>query len=115
MLILAFNFSVFAWFWGKLTIVGDGGRCRLNLAKDLNHDLMPPRMYNNGVEIIEKDLPECFADHFEGKIKNLVSNARIDPNVYNGFRKMEVADENFMTSINILRAVKIHHITIIFQ
>ena len=67
---------------------------------------MPPRMYNNGVEVAEGELPECFADHFEDKIKSLVNNVRIDPNVYNGSCKVEVAEENFMTSLNILRAVK---------
>ena len=77
----------------------------VNIAKDLNHDHMPPRMYNNRVEVAEDELPDCFADHFEGKIKSLVNNVRIDPNVYNGSCKVEVAEENFMTSLNILRAV----------
>ena len=54
----------------------------VNVAKDLNHDLMPLRMYYNGVEIPEQELPDCFAEYFEAKINGLVNNARIDQNVY---------------------------------
>ena len=50
-------------------------------------------------------IPETFAEYFSDKISGLLFNVAIDPNVYNGRRKLEAQDINFMTSGNILRAV----------
>ena len=46
------------------------------------------------------------AEFFESKINNLISNATIDPNVYNGLPKIRSAEINFMTSENVLKAMK---------
>ena len=44
-------------------------------------------MYLNNVAVEENELAETFAEHFESKINNLIANAVINPNVYNGGAK----------------------------
>ena len=63
-------------------------------------------MFKNAVEVDEKEIPESFAEYFASKISSLMVNIAIDPNVYNGNRRITSTEENFMTSQNILRAVQ---------
>ena len=78
----------------------------VNIAKDINCDEIPAKMFKANVEISKDELPEAFAEHFESKITNLLMNIAIDPQVCNGSRKLTGNEFNFMTSGNILKAVQ---------
>ena len=43
---------------------------------------------------------------FENKIKNIVNTTAIDPNVYNGARKVNEQNKNIMTPENIRKAIR---------
>ena len=66
-------------------------------AKDNSSEEIPRRLYDNGVEIDENDQSEFFVVFFEDKINNLINNAHVNPNVYNGRMKINVMNKNFMT------------------
>ena len=59
----------------------------VNLAKDVNSNEIPSKMYREGNEIVEDEVAENFAEFFENKISNLLADIVIDPGVYNGTRK----------------------------
>ena len=59
----------------------------------------------NDIEIPPNDLQDVFANHFKEKVENIVSEGNINPNVYNGTRKLFVTNLDFMTEDNILDAV----------
>ena len=63
-------------------------------------------MKQNGVEIEESQLAEHFAEFFSSKIKTLVDNANLNPNVYNGTVRVHSLEKNFMTEEKIIEAVK---------
>ena len=62
-------------------------------------------MFLGALRINDYDIAERFAEHFENKILNIVTQISIDPNVYNGRTKLISNKFNFMTSHNILKAV----------
>ena len=74
--------------------------------KDINSSEIPTKMYKENVEIHRNDIPECFAEHFSRKISDLLANIEIDDQVFNGTRKLWKAEQNFMTSENIVKAVQ---------
>ena len=78
----------------------------MNIAKDINSSEIPTKMYKENVEIHRNDIPECFAEHFSRKISDLLANIEIDDQVFNGTRKLWKAEQNFMTSENIVKAVQ---------
>ena len=52
-------------------------------------------------KITEKEVANCFATYFEGKVDTIVKNANIDPNIYNGISKLAAVDSNFMATVEI--------------
>ena len=78
----------------------------VNIAKDANQEDLPMQMYEEGNPIPNNELSDRFADFFEEKVMNLASNVAIDPTVYNGTRRVQCTEENFMTRENILKAIK---------
>ena len=46
-----------------------------------------------------------FAEMFQTKILTLAPNAKIGPNVYNGMQKIQVEEKNFMSELEIRRAI----------
>ena len=78
----------------------------VKIAKDVNDSEIPTKMFKNNEEIHINDIPECFAEHFAGKIANIVAKIGIDDQVFNGTRKLWKADQNFMKSENIVKAVQ---------
>ena len=78
----------------------------VKVAKDTNVEDIPSKMFKGDMEIETDQISDCFADYFCEKITLLSNDAQINPTVYNGRRKMDVIDENFMTEENIIRAVK---------
>ena len=81
----------------------------VNVAKDQNSNEIPKSMFNEGISINEEELPECFAEYFENKVSKQSENVVLNPNVYNGVRKLPAYlnydTSNFMTSTNIRKAV----------
>ena len=58
------------------------------------------------LKIPQNEVPNAFADYFESKITKITNETKIDPNVYNGKRKLFCSDQNFMSENEILIAVK---------
>ena len=59
-----------------------------------------------GKTIPVDDLSESFADFFDNKVKRVVETCEVDDNIYNGKKKLECGNENFMTLENVSRAMK---------
>ena len=78
----------------------------VKIAKDLNTDELPDKMNQNGTPIDNDELAEQFAAMFEKKTTDIVSETEINDNVYNGTRKLNEQDKNFMTDVNIINAIK---------
>ena len=75
-------------------------------AKGLNIAQLPETLTFNSIVIQNENLPDTFADFFSNKVKNIVNECNIDENVYNGTRKIDATNENFMTPSNIVKAIK---------
>ena len=58
---------------------------------------MPQEMKCGGNTIKEGQLSESFANYFDQKVKKIVETCRIDENVYNGRKKIETINDNFMS------------------
>ena len=78
----------------------------VNLAKDINVNEIPVEMKHAGITIQKQNLSESFADFFDEKVKKIVETCEVDHNSYNGKRKVNCADENFMTLKNVSNAMK---------
>ena len=77
----------------------------VKVAKNISTSDYPNEMYL-GDELINKiDLPNKFADHFENKVKKIVQDTQINPNVYNGKRKLIAPSEFFMSPDEISLAI----------
>ena len=63
-------------------------------------------MYRNEIEIPANDVPEAFARFFNEKISKIVQEILIDPNVYNGKKKINSQNHNFMSAPDVVTAVK---------
>ena len=63
-------------------------------------------MYVNDNITTEKEVTNCFATYFEGKVDKIVKNANIDLKVYNGTRKLAAAGGDFMTPVDVYESVK---------
>ena len=63
-------------------------------------------MFCDGIPILKNEIPNAFAKYFENKITKITNETLIDPNVYNGKRKLVSTDLDFMTENEILCAVK---------
>ena len=82
----------------------------VNLAKDINPNILPKIMKHNGIEIINSELSDTFANFFDKKVKDIVSTCEVDNEVYNGIRKVTCPSSNFVTIKNvndILKSIKI--------
>ena len=78
----------------------------VSLAKDINPNQIPTAMNYNGRNILPVDISETFASFFDNKVKAIVESCKVDDNVYNGKRKVNTNDKNFMTRDNIIKAIK---------
>ena len=74
----------------------------VKVAKDINVQQIPSAMYRNGILIEPQNLPDEFASFFKDKVQNVVNNLVIDDNVYNGTRKINAENEDFMTENDVL-------------
>ena len=77
----------------------------VKIAKDLNIQKIPEKMKLNGADVDNVDIPDKFASFFKDKITNFVNESRIDNNVYNGTRKVNEPDVNFMSEVHVKEAI----------
>ena len=77
----------------------------VNLAKDINPNVIPQDMSDNGTGISPIDLSDAFAEFFDKKVKSIVDTCRVDENVYNGTKKVRGLESNFMTTRNVCDAL----------
>jgi hypothetical protein len=75
-------------------------------AKDINYCGLPATMLENGTEIPNKLLPNRIASFFDTKIKNVISQITLDESVYNGYKKLESQEGNFMSGPAVLACIK---------
>ncbi len=68
--------------------------------------MFPKVVFENGVKIPEDNIPDAFAAFFDSKVKTLVQDTLIDPNIYNGRSKIQSLDCFFMGEEAILDCVK---------
>ncbi len=74
--------------------------------KDQNHEDLPTTMLESGVEIPKANLPDRFANYFDKKIKNVIGQIELDENVYNGNKRLERQDLDFMGKQAIFSCIK---------
>ena len=58
------------------------------------------------VQIKDSNIAQTFAKYFETKINNITSTVHIDPEIYNGRRKIFANNQMFMTESNIRKCFK---------
>ena len=79
----------------------------VTVAKDQNNDEMPVSMFKDGVQLNNNELSDHFANYFGEKINTLTSSVVISNEVYNGERKINSNEKNFIRRENIMEAVKL--------
>ena len=65
-------------------------------AKNVNVTNLPKTLFEQNEELQHKDIPDKFANHFDTKIRKLLRDVNIDNDVYNGVKKVEAVNKNFM-------------------
>ena len=80
------------------------GNCKslwnaVNTAYDNGTTSLPECMTLGGVGVDVHERSDCFAKHFEQKVKTITENVTVTGQVYNGYRKVFAHEEMFM-SIN---------------
>jgi hypothetical protein len=78
----------------------------VKMSKNASISNIPTLMFCDNIPVPQNEVPNAFADYFESKIAKITNETIIDPNVYNGKRKMFSSDQNFMSENEILIAVK---------
>ena len=82
----------------------------VNLAKDINPNVIPENMSDNGISIDPSGLSDAFAEFFDKKVKSIVETCRVNDTVYNGTRKVDGLESNFMATKHVhdaLNSIKI--------
>ena len=51
------------------------------------------------------NISESFAEFFEKKVNNIVNQTLVNPNVYNGNKRIHARNEMFMTKSNIIDCI----------
>ena len=77
----------------------------VRIAKDQNVQSFPKIIYENNVKISDSNVPDTVALFFENKVKRLVRESVINPDIYNGKRKIEANNSFFMGRDAILDCV----------
>ena len=55
----------------------------VNIAKDVNMESLPPKMFLNNILVEQSNLPDTFADFFKKKVNKIVESVNVDETVYN--------------------------------
>ena len=78
----------------------------VNSVKDINTPKLPEQMYHNNIPVAKNTLPDVFAESFINKVNEIVDQQSISDTVYNGTRKILSTALDFMTELEVLKAVK---------
>ena len=62
-------------------------------------------MYEGGTPIEKNELPDKFAKYFSSKITVLSDMLPVNPEVYNGTKKLEQGNKMFMDKISIMECI----------
>ena len=63
-------------------------------------------MFFNQIKVDPNNLPSVFGTLFLNKVKSITDTVNINPNVYNGTRKVNEPNHFFMSGIEILEVIK---------
>ena len=81
-------------------------RNAVNLAKDINHNEIPTIMKMGGINLESEEISESFTNNLEEKVKKIVKTCNGDNSAYNGKKKVNCNNDNFMTIANVTKAIK---------
>ena len=87
------------------------GNCKslwdaVKTAKSGGFDCLPNRMTIGNVTVSGDERCNYFADYFESKVKAITDSTVVDPDVFNGDRKLTGVDSMFMTRSNVEKCIK---------
>ena len=71
----------------------------VNIAKNNGQNVIPDNMCCENIAVV--NISESFAEFFEKKVNNIVNQTLVNPNVYNGNKRIHASNEMFMTKSNI--------------
>ena len=71
----------------------------VNMSKDIGPNEIPSNMYHKDMRVPDNEVANCFAVFFEEKVAKIVKSANIDPMVYNGQKKLDATNSNFMSEM----------------
>jgi hypothetical protein len=60
----------------------------VKIAKDTCSESLPNTLFENGVEVKYEEAAERFASYFDSKVKDILTNTKVNDQVYNGTRKV---------------------------
>ena len=78
----------------------------VKIAKDMNPNSIPSNLTDSTIPIPNSHIPDAFADYFEKKVNDIYNEAKIDPQIYNGKRKLNSENKFFMTETDIIACIK---------
>jgi hypothetical protein len=74
-------------------------------AMDINVSSLPKTLYENEQKIPNEGLPDRFAKYFDLKIKNTFEELAKNEEVFNGKRKVEENNKNFMDPLSVKECI----------
>jgi hypothetical protein len=77
----------------------------VRLAKNVNIQQLPQKMFKDNINIKNEDLPDEFANFFKSKVDDIVNAQIINNDVYNGTQKLTPTDLDFMQESDVETAI----------
>ena len=77
----------------------------VKLAKNINIQQLPRKMFKDGSLLKEENLPDEFAEFFKSKVENIVKEQTVNDSVFNGTQKIISTELNFMKESDVLKAM----------
>ena len=77
----------------------------VRLAKNVNIQQLPQKMFKDNINIKNEDLPDEFANFFQSKVDNIVNAQIIKNDVFNGTQKLTPTDLDFMQESDVETAI----------
>ena len=71
----------------------------VNMSKDIGPNEIPSNMYHKDMRVPDSEVANCVAIFFDEKVAKIVKSANIDPMVYNGQKKLDATNSNFMSEM----------------
>ena len=79
----------------------------VKIAQSKPQNQIPNEMTQSNKEFkTDESIAQGFANFFEKKVEDIVARTEIDPNVYNGKKKVDSASKNFFTEENVSKAMQ---------